>query len=683
MAAAVADLATRILTGTSLQDKLAWEPVAWTPSRPVRVARPGRSPALAFAPRGTNAPLPRRSHLDRPEARATLLHSFANHELLALELMAHALLRFPDAPEGFRKGLLTVLHDEQVHLRLYLDRLEALGMDFGAVPLSSYFWDVVSDAPTPLDFLSRLSLCFEQANLDFARTFGRWFAEVGDHESAAVLDQVYRDEIRHVRHGLGWFRKWKDPDLSDWDAWVRRLQLPLSPSRARGTHFDREVRRTVGFDDETIGRLERWRRSRSRPPTLWHCNPLAESELIGTIPARLQSLAGDLQLVPVALAAPEDAVIVRRMPSTTWQDQWSAAGLALPELIASPAGVLDPDTLPHADLSAIELWGSTPAGRAAVASVADRSKRPLPTPDPAVFRKDWSLQLRKEAVAALREQEGDWVVPPALLGSVTTDLESTQQAQTRWSEQEQTAVVKAPLGTAGRGAVRVPPGPLRDRSARWITRTLRAQGAVVVEPWLPRVADLSFHFDVDASGVRPIGWTRFWADAHGRFVAASTAGPLVDLPTDARRLLTGDGRDRKRLHRVGEVLATHLGSALRDAGHRGPVGVDAMLVRQGDTLQLHPALEINPRWSFGRVARHLGRRLAGPGVVALLRTQELGGPFCSGWRTWQASHPLRHHSDGRLRSGVVALGDPEQATDRLPILAVGDAAVEAVLAVLR
>ena len=150
MAAAVADLATRILTGTSLQDKLAWEPVAWTPSRPVSVARPGRSPALAFAPRGTNAPLPRRSHLDRSEARATLLHSFANHELLALELMAHALLRFPDAPEGFRKGLLTVLHDEQVHLRLYLDRLAVLGMDFGAVPLSSYFWDVVSDAPTPL-----------------------------------------------------------------------------------------------------------------------------------------------------------------------------------------------------------------------------------------------------------------------------------------------------------------------------------------------------------------------------------------------------------------------------------------------------------------------------------------------------------------------------------------------------
>lgn len=675
MTVPVTDLATRILTGTTLADKLAWEPVSWEHRpAPARVDQPGRAPALRFAPRGVNAPLPRRSHLDRPKARATLLHSFANHELLALELMAHALLAFPDAPVSFRKGLLTVLHDEQIHLQLYLDRVEELGMTFGEQPLSSYFWDVVSDAPTPLDFLARISLCFEQANLDFARAFGGWFRQAGDTASASILDQVYRDEIRHVRHGLYWFRKWKDPALSDWDAWVRRLQLPLSPSRARGTHFDRQVRREIGFDAETIGKLERWRRSRSRPPTLWWCNPLAESELAGPIPARIQSLARDLQLVPAALAAPEDTVVVRSLPSEAWMDRWTAAGLPLPELLAVPQGDLLASAIPHVDLSAVELWGSTPAARGFAAAAIARSKRPVPAPDVRVFRKDWSLPHRRVAASALQGEFGDLIVPQGVLGQVAETAAQADAAIAAALEHTGEVILKAPLGTAGRGAVRVSTQPTPPQTQRWIARTLRAQGAVVVEPWLRRVADLSLHFDLTPSGAAFVGWNRFWTDPHGRFVAASADGPLVDLPTAARRLLTADGRDRKRLARVGQRVAEALTPPLRALGHAGPVGVDAMLVELGGALRLHPALEVNPRWSFGRVGLRLGKRLAAPGVLALVRPADLGGPLGETWAAWERDHPVVLHGDGRLRGGVVAIGDPEQAGARLPVLGVGDSA---------
>src|SRR5258705_174597 len=81
-----------------------------------------------------------------------------------------------------------------------------------------------SGMESPMDFVAGLSLTFEQANLDFARHFSRGFAKVGDAATAKLLDRIHRDEIAHVAHGLKWFRKWKNPEESDWAAFCRQLK---------------------------------------------------------------------------------------------------------------------------------------------------------------------------------------------------------------------------------------------------------------------------------------------------------------------------------------------------------------------------------------------------------------------------------------------------------------------------
>ena len=111
--------------------------------------------------------------LEKKEERGRLLHFFANHELLATELMALVLLKFPDAPATFRKGVLQTLKDEQEHTRLYLARMKACGIEFGALPVSGYFWRCVAPMENPIDYVAGLCLTFEQANLDFAQRFER------------------------------------------------------------------------------------------------------------------------------------------------------------------------------------------------------------------------------------------------------------------------------------------------------------------------------------------------------------------------------------------------------------------------------------------------------------------------------------------------------------------------------
>ena len=74
--------------------------------------------------------------IEQPRARGLLLHGFANHELLALELMGLTLLRFPDAPTAFRLDVARTLSEEQVHLaatRLVAMRAELVA-NGGRVP---------------------------------------------------------------------------------------------------------------------------------------------------------------------------------------------------------------------------------------------------------------------------------------------------------------------------------------------------------------------------------------------------------------------------------------------------------------------------------------------------------------------------------------------------------------------
>src|SRR5215475_8917796 len=195
------DFAERVLFATTLEEKLQ-SPADVTDDSPgsplLTPSAPGRPAELRFKPQTSGkADFPGVHHLEREQERGRLLHFFANHELLATELMALVLLRFPEAPPAFRRGVLQTLKDEQQHTRLYLQRMRECGVRFGELPVSGFFWRAISGMQSPMDYVAGLSLTFEQANLDFARYFAKAFTAIGDAASARLLERIYRDEIGH------------------------------------------------------------------------------------------------------------------------------------------------------------------------------------------------------------------------------------------------------------------------------------------------------------------------------------------------------------------------------------------------------------------------------------------------------------------------------------------------------
>src|SRR5208337_3434978 len=138
------EFAERVLFATTLEEKLL-RLADITDEKPgpafVTPAAPGRPTELQFKATGeARDSFPGTKKLERVSERGRLLHFFANHELLATELMALVLLRFPEAPAAFRRGVWHTLKDEQLHTRLYVERMRQCGIHFGEIPVSGFFW---------------------------------------------------------------------------------------------------------------------------------------------------------------------------------------------------------------------------------------------------------------------------------------------------------------------------------------------------------------------------------------------------------------------------------------------------------------------------------------------------------------------------------------------------------------
>lgn len=256
----LAEFAERVLMGTSLEDKL------FVPEGGLRTLRddqpgparawrePGRPAHLGIAHRKDRKKLPQPGALHDPEMRVRCLHTFANHELMALELMAWALLAFPDASRSFRLGMAHIMVDEQRHLTLYMERIRALGAEFGDLPLNDHFWRVAPSLTDPLKFSSAVNLTFEQANLDLAPMFARHFDEVEDIASGDLMRVIAEDEVQHVGFGARVLKEHAQ-DQNTYEVWVENLTFHNTPERARGKEFNEELRRRAGLDDTFIERM--------------------------------------------------------------------------------------------------------------------------------------------------------------------------------------------------------------------------------------------------------------------------------------------------------------------------------------------------------------------------------------------------------------------------------------------
>lgn len=622
---------------------------------------PGRPSHLLMQHQpGRNVQPPREDQLENETARGQLLHFLANHELLATELMALVLLKFPDAPRAFRQGVLVTLQEEQQHTRMYLQRMKECGVEFGTWPVSGQFWRIVEPMDSPMDFVSRLSLTFEQANLDYSLHFSKVFKKIGDQTTASLLQQIYEDEIGHVQHGLHWFRQWKDQEQSDFDAWQTTLDFPMSPARGRGPRalFNRDGRRKAGLTESFIDSVEVFGQSMDRSSIVRWFDPAAEAELAGEESVVFDQLGRDLEFLLVAISKPDDVVLIREKPSQELKRHWIEAGIELPEFCLSE----NLKGLRNRKLNRAQPWAWTPSSHRFIAPVLDSVRHAPAVWNDAkldLFRKSWGAKSLSRWIET--DSTPAWMGDEECCGIVVgKDVPLSSALKQIAGRGFPTAVFKPDLSASGRGIHRIETDSEKEKE-------FLSDDAAVVEPYFERVVDFSFlwNFSTDGSA-KFLGWSRQIVSAGGRYEGTVLRNPFFDCDPDVRKFLLAD--KCQKLKTTALWLEEKLLPELKARQFQGHFGVDAFAYRDRDSqLRIRPFVELNPRTTMGHVALALRKKVA---KNASARLRLLTQSQYEKERTRLESEQVSFTSQGEWKSGVVWLGERSESAKLIPCVTI-------------
>lgn len=701
------ELAERVLFAKTLEEKLHC-PDDITDEQPgaalATPAMPGRPENLRFKPHGAaKAEFPGLHQLEQERERGKLLHFFANHELLATELMALVLLKFPDAPAAFRKGVLQTLKDEQEHTRLYMERIKACGLEFGELPVSGYFWRCVAPMEHPIDYVAGLCLTFEQANLDFAGHFARGFGKVGDDATAKLLGKIYRDEIGHVAYGLKWFRRWKNPSQTDWEAFCRTLKFPLSPQRAKGFTLNVEGRRAAGLDGQFIAELNVYSQSKGRTPSVFVFNPFAEGRIaVGKAfnPTKHQAaLARDLENLPQFLCRQDDIVLIEQKPSVEFLSGIKQAGFPLPEFVE----MKERAALASRKLGRLRPWAWSQDVVDLLAPLLPQVAAERRTPEQCynpklaqLYSKGWSADFLRRFLAGgagsplpaaghaserRARNDAPYLCSQAEVGVAvnSTDEALAAIAAIRLRGHHK-VVVKEAIGLAGSNAIRLFEPELLENQRRWLANALRGGRQLVVEPWLERLADFSVQLEMSEAGLKLCGYTVLLNDAKGQYQGnLAESHHHTRIPTRIVSLFDEPGNVSGRLLALYAEIFSALETELRAVDFTGPLGIDAFVYRDAaGRPRLKPIVEINPRYTMGRVTVELMRQVCqnSTGTFRLLNLAAVraagGDDFPGHAKQLAAQFPIQLAGETapRIRSGALCLNDPLRANVCLAVLEV-------------
>jgi hypothetical protein len=309
-------------------------------------------------------------------------------------------------------------------------------------------------------------------------------------------------------------------------------------------------------------------------------------------PLLLQEMEFDLSILPYVFCTENDFVLTENLPSSGFLKMLANAGFKLPEFCR----LADLESLPNNSFDAIYPWGWSPAAHFKLKNLKEKCSETFKMSPVFNWSPGYKLLFERSAsldflAGILNNNPPDWFIGKEMVGKKVTSSKEIEVLLLKHSP----LVLKAPLSSSGRGIQIIRKTQLNTPNRQWISGVLKQQNYLIAEPYLEKLMDLSFQFQVlPNSKVNYLGHSIFETNSNGQY-SGTFIRPQLNKFINEKNI--------PELESMIEETANLLKSALETSAyaveHRGFLGVDALVFRSENHLMMQPCIEINSRMNMG------------------------------------------------------------------------------------
>lgn len=382
-------------------------------------------------------------------------------------------------------------------------------------------------------------------------------------------------------------------------------------------------------------------------------------------PLLLQEMERDLSILPLVFARTSDFILSPNIPSSEFISQLKNDGFELPHFRTLP----ELESLPDGSIHSLSPWGWSPSAHFVLKNLKPKCSDEFKS-SPVFEWNDVSRELfeRKTALnflsSLLQKERSEWFVSNDKMGRVMTNCEQVEE----FLLYHNGIVLKAPLSSSGRGIQIIRKRTLNASNKQWISGVLKQQLYLIAEPFLDKIADLSFQFFIrNQAEVDYLGYSFFETNSNGQY-----KGTLIH--PDLQDIVPGKETSgiENMLQSTAQILTRELKSSVYYRNYEGYLGIDALIFKENNGIRIQPCLEINCRMNMGILASLVAKKVRPDSKGKFMLFYGTPGEYLNFVNEQSKHHPLKVE-ENKLAKGFLSLTEPGTKTKFGAYISLGEA----------
>ena len=370
----------------------------------------------------------------------------------------------------------------------------------------------------------------------------------------------------------------------------------------------------------------------------------------------LQKMEYDLSVLPLFFAKKNDFVLVDNIPSLEFIELLEQLNIEIPNLILKNEAVNNQQFI-NLPKNKLLPWGWSPAAHKLLFPFKESCSFEFQqspvfnwTPE---HREITSRKFAAEIFNQLQSKiSADYILPVEFAPKICITQIDFEKAIQQWGK----IMVKAPWSSSGRGLQPITKTPVHPKVWEKVMGIVKEQGYAIAEPYLNKVLDVAFLFELKKGKVDFPGISNFHTNKKGQYEGNWLNG--LPLYLEKRVLEFADFVIRE----IRQPLINSIENSEMAIFYEGVFGVDTLIYTdEMGKLRVNPCLEINVRHTMGLLSLQL-EKLLQPGKKGMFRTFYQPGVSFNQFKNEMASKFPAVIAENKLSSGFFPLIDATENT---------------------